>query len=58
MLGLSTPPARPGVEYRQFAVCAAPRRVDEIPRNGVHNIFVEDPNGMNIELFERAAPPQ
>src|SRR6202044_2793954 len=24
--------------------------------NGVHNIFVEDPNGMNIELFERAAP--
>jgi catechol 2,3-dioxygenase-like lactoylglutathione lyase family enzyme len=26
--------------------------------NGVHNIFVEDPNGMNIELFERAAAPQ
>jgi catechol 2,3-dioxygenase-like lactoylglutathione lyase family enzyme len=27
--------------------------------NGVHNIFVEDPNGLNIELFERpAAPPQ
>jgi hypothetical protein len=26
--------------------------------NGVHNIFVGDPNGMNIELFERAAPPQ
>jgi catechol 2,3-dioxygenase-like lactoylglutathione lyase family enzyme len=25
--------------------------------NGVHNIFVEDPNGMNIELFERSAPP-
>jgi catechol 2,3-dioxygenase-like lactoylglutathione lyase family enzyme len=25
--------------------------------NGVHNIFVEDPNGMNIELFERATPP-
>jgi catechol 2,3-dioxygenase-like lactoylglutathione lyase family enzyme len=25
--------------------------------NGVHNIFVEDPNGMNIELFERAAAP-
>jgi catechol 2,3-dioxygenase-like lactoylglutathione lyase family enzyme len=25
--------------------------------NGIHNIFVEDPNGMNIELFERAAPP-
>jgi catechol 2,3-dioxygenase-like lactoylglutathione lyase family enzyme len=24
--------------------------------NGVHNIFVEDPNGMNVELFERAAP--
>jgi len=24
--------------------------------NGIHNIFVEDPNGMNIELFERAAP--
>jgi catechol 2,3-dioxygenase-like lactoylglutathione lyase family enzyme len=21
--------------------------------NGVHNIFVEDPNGMNLELFER-----
>jgi catechol 2,3-dioxygenase-like lactoylglutathione lyase family enzyme len=27
--------------------------------NGVHNIFVEDPNGLNIELFERpATPPQ
>jgi catechol 2,3-dioxygenase-like lactoylglutathione lyase family enzyme len=27
--------------------------------NGVHNIFVEDPNGLNIELFERpAAPPK
>jgi catechol 2,3-dioxygenase-like lactoylglutathione lyase family enzyme len=26
--------------------------------NGVHNIFVEDPNGMNLELFERSAPPQ
>jgi hypothetical protein len=25
--------------------------------NGIHNIFVEDPNGMNIELFERAAAP-
>ena len=25
--------------------------------NGVRNIFVEDPNGMNIELFERAAAP-
>jgi catechol 2,3-dioxygenase-like lactoylglutathione lyase family enzyme len=26
--------------------------------NGVHNIFVEDPNGMNLELFERPpAPP-
>ncbi len=24
---------------------------------GTHNIFVEDPNGMNIELFERSAPP-
>lgn len=24
--------------------------------NGVHNIFVEDPNGMNLELFERSAP--
>jgi catechol 2,3-dioxygenase-like lactoylglutathione lyase family enzyme len=24
--------------------------------NGVHNIFVEDPNGMNLELFERTAP--
>jgi hypothetical protein len=22
---------------------------------GTHNIFVEDPNGMNIELFERQA---
>jgi len=26
--------------------------------NGTHNIFVEDPNGMNIELFERSGPPQ
>jgi hypothetical protein len=26
--------------------------------NGVHNIFVEDPNGMNIELFERSGPAQ
>jgi catechol 2,3-dioxygenase-like lactoylglutathione lyase family enzyme len=26
--------------------------------NGIHNIFVEDPNGMNIELFERAAPQE
>jgi catechol 2,3-dioxygenase-like lactoylglutathione lyase family enzyme len=25
--------------------------------NGTHNIFVEDPNGMNIELFERSGPP-
>jgi hypothetical protein len=26
--------------------------------NGVRNIFVEDPNGMNLELIERpAAPP-
>ena len=25
--------------------------------NGTHNIFVEDPNGMNIELFERTDPP-
>jgi catechol 2,3-dioxygenase-like lactoylglutathione lyase family enzyme len=24
--------------------------------NGTHNIFVEDPNGMNIELFERSGP--
>jgi catechol 2,3-dioxygenase-like lactoylglutathione lyase family enzyme len=24
--------------------------------NGIHNIFVEDPNGMNIELFERTVP--
>src|SRR5580704_6216325 len=24
---------------------------------GTHTIFVEDPNGMNIELFERATPP-
>ena len=24
--------------------------------NGTHNIFVEDPNGMNLELFERKAP--
>jgi catechol 2,3-dioxygenase-like lactoylglutathione lyase family enzyme len=23
---------------------------------GTHNIFVEDPNGMNIELFERSGP--
>jgi catechol 2,3-dioxygenase-like lactoylglutathione lyase family enzyme len=26
--------------------------------NGTHNIFVEDPNGMNLELFERSAPAQ
>ena len=25
--------------------------------NGVHNIFVEDPSGLNIELFERPAAP-
>jgi catechol 2,3-dioxygenase-like lactoylglutathione lyase family enzyme len=25
--------------------------------NNTHNIFVEDPNGMNIELFERSGPP-
>jgi hypothetical protein len=25
--------------------------------NGVHNIFVEDPNGMNLELIERPAAP-
>ncbi len=25
--------------------------------NGVHNIFVEDPNGMNLELFERSGGP-
>jgi catechol 2,3-dioxygenase-like lactoylglutathione lyase family enzyme len=25
--------------------------------NGVHNIFVEDPNGMNLELFERSGAP-
>lgn len=25
--------------------------------NGTHNIFIEDPNGMNIELFERSGPP-
>jgi catechol 2,3-dioxygenase-like lactoylglutathione lyase family enzyme len=25
--------------------------------NGVHNIFLEYPNGMNIELFESSAPP-
>ncbi|MGA2879559.1 MAG: VOC family protein [Bryobacteraceae bacterium] len=25
--------------------------------NGTHNIFVEDPNGMKIELFERFGPP-
>ncbi len=24
---------------------------------GTHNIFVEDPNGMNLELFERSGPP-
>jgi catechol 2,3-dioxygenase-like lactoylglutathione lyase family enzyme len=23
--------------------------------NGIHNIFVEDPNGMNLELFERGS---
>jgi catechol 2,3-dioxygenase-like lactoylglutathione lyase family enzyme len=26
--------------------------------NGTHNIFVEDPNGMNIELFERSGSVQ
>jgi catechol 2,3-dioxygenase-like lactoylglutathione lyase family enzyme len=26
--------------------------------NGTHNIFVEDPNGMNIELFERSDQPR
>jgi catechol 2,3-dioxygenase-like lactoylglutathione lyase family enzyme len=26
--------------------------------NGTHNIFVEDPNGMNIEVFERTGAPQ
>jgi len=25
---------------------------------GTHTIFVEDPNGMNIEVFERTGPPQ
>ncbi|HEX7080008.1 MAG TPA: VOC family protein [Gammaproteobacteria bacterium] len=25
--------------------------------NGIRNIFVEDPNGMNLELFERSAAP-
>jgi catechol 2,3-dioxygenase-like lactoylglutathione lyase family enzyme len=25
--------------------------------NGVHNIFVQDPNGMNVELFERSSAP-
>lgn len=25
--------------------------------NSTHNIFIEDPNGMNIELFERSGPP-
>ena len=25
--------------------------------NGVRNIFVEDPNGMNLELIYRPAPP-
>jgi hypothetical protein len=24
---------------------------------GTHTIFVEDPNGMNLELFERSGPP-
>jgi catechol 2,3-dioxygenase-like lactoylglutathione lyase family enzyme len=26
--------------------------------NGIHNIFVEDPNGMNLELFERSVAPR
>ena len=26
--------------------------------NGIHNIFVEDPNGMNLELFERSDNPR
>lgn len=25
---------------------------------GTHTIFVEDPNGMNLEVFERTGPPQ
>jgi hypothetical protein len=25
---------------------------------GTHTIFVEDPNGMNIEVFERTGSPQ
>jgi hypothetical protein len=25
---------------------------------GTHTIFVEDPNGMNIEVFERSGPPR
>jgi hypothetical protein len=25
---------------------------------GTHNIFVEDPNGMNLELFERSGQPK
>jgi hypothetical protein len=25
---------------------------------GTHTIFVEDPNGMNIEIFERSGAPQ
>jgi hypothetical protein len=25
--------------------------------SGTHTIFVEDPNGMNIEVFERSGPP-
>jgi hypothetical protein len=24
---------------------------------GTHTIFVEDPNGMNLEIFERTAAP-
>ena len=25
---------------------------------GTHTIFVEDPNGMNVEIFERSGAPQ
>ena len=43
-----------GVAVRLAAFAAA--AVAE-PAAGAHDIFVADPNGMNTELCERAAPP-
>jgi len=43
------------VQYLSNLISADEQIVDF--GNGVHNIFVEDPIGMNIELFGRAAAP-